>query len=78
MRRACSTSSALPAPIESGHIWELLRAVPGAELLNLGMALAAFEPLGAESRPAACCLTAARTSRCSKGWPSLLRDLVLA
>jgi len=70
--------SLLPAPIEARAIWELLGAVPEQELLNLGMALAAFEPLGLIE---ACRLLLDRgrePSAVLQGLASLLRDLVLA
>jgi len=70
--------SLLPAPIEVGAIWELLGAVPEQELLNLGMALAAFEPLELIE---ACRLLLDRgrePSAVLQGLASLLRDLVLA
>jgi len=74
--RACSTSSGLwPAPIESRAIWELLGAGRRQELLNLGMALAAFEPLELIEACRLLLTAAANLPRCFQGLPPCLRDL---
>ncbi len=70
--------SLLPTPIEATAVWDLLGAVPEQELLDLGGALAAGEPLALLESCRRLLERGREPAAVLQGLAGLLRDLVLA